>query len=38
MSVDAAPKVLLQNKLAKCRAKLNDLNPVMDSKRVLHSI
>lgn len=33
MVVDQAPKVVLQNRLAKCRAKLGELKPTMDSKR-----
>ena len=33
MVVDPAPKVVLQNRLARCRAKLEELKPVIDSKR-----
>lgn len=32
MSTEAAPKVFLQNKLSRCRAKLQELGPVIDSK------
>ncbi|KAJ7442609.1 hypothetical protein FB451DRAFT_1438254 [Mycena latifolia] len=33
MSVEPAPKVFLQNKLSRSRAKLQELGPVMESKR-----
>ncbi|KAJ7134798.1 hypothetical protein C8R44DRAFT_771495 [Mycena epipterygia] len=33
MSVEPAPKVFLQNKLSRSRAKLQELSPLMDSKR-----
>ncbi|KAI0755276.1 hypothetical protein C8Q80DRAFT_422803 [Daedaleopsis nitida] len=33
MSVDPAPKVYLQNRLSKCRNKLQELEPVLTSKR-----
>ncbi|KAH9948829.1 hypothetical protein B0H21DRAFT_731329 [Amylocystis lapponica] len=33
MSVEAAPKVVLQNRLGRCRTKLQELNPVLDAKR-----
>ncbi|KAI0916824.1 hypothetical protein AcW1_007829 [Taiwanofungus camphoratus] len=33
MSVEPAPKVYLQNRLARCRGKLYELHPVMDAKR-----
>ncbi|KDQ25535.1 hypothetical protein PLEOSDRAFT_1078053 [Pleurotus ostreatus PC15] len=33
MSVEPGPKVFLQNKLAKCRTKLQELDPLVDSKR-----
>ncbi|TBU61870.1 hypothetical protein BD310DRAFT_872749 [Dichomitus squalens] len=33
MSVDPAPKVYLQNRLARCRGKLQELEPVLTSKR-----
>ena len=33
MSIEPAPKVFLQNKLRRCREKLNELTPLMDSKR-----
>ncbi|KAJ7021586.1 hypothetical protein C8F04DRAFT_1140261 [Mycena alexandri] len=33
MSVEPAPKVFLQNKLSRSRAKLQELGPVLDSKR-----
>ncbi|KAJ7505127.1 hypothetical protein B0H11DRAFT_1976959 [Mycena galericulata] len=33
MSVEPAPKVFLQNKLSRSRAKLQELGPVVDSKR-----
>ncbi|KAH9933234.1 uncharacterized protein BXZ73DRAFT_89849 [Epithele typhae] len=33
MSVDPAPKVYLQNRLNKCRTKLQDLDPVLTNKR-----
>ncbi|OBZ68741.1 Protein BZZ1 [Grifola frondosa] len=32
MSVEPAPKVYLQNRLSRCRAKLQELQPVLDSK------
>lgn len=32
MSVDDAPKVFLQNKLSKCRSKLQELVPLLDGK------
>jgi len=31
--VDPAPKVVLQNRLVRCRAKLGELKPMMDSKQ-----
>lgn len=34
MSVDPAPKVFLQNKLSVSRSKLQELGPVLDSKRL----
>jgi hypothetical protein len=34
MSVEPAPKVFLQNKLSRCRAKLQELGPLMDSKSI----
>ena len=34
MSVDPAPKVLIQNKLAKCRSKLQELSPLINAKRM----
>ena len=33
MSIEPAPKIFLQNKLRQCREKLDELTPVMDSKR-----
>ncbi|EIM85766.1 uncharacterized protein STEHIDRAFT_79768 [Stereum hirsutum FP-91666 SS1] len=33
MSVDDAPKVFLQNKLSKCRSKLQELGPLLDGKK-----
>jgi hypothetical protein len=33
MSVEPAPKVFLQNKLSRSRAKLQELDPLMDGKR-----
>ncbi|KAK0221763.1 hypothetical protein IW262DRAFT_1375858 [Armillaria fumosa] len=33
LSVDPAPKVFLQNKLNKCRSKLQELRPVIDNKK-----
>ncbi|THH20534.1 hypothetical protein EW146_g844 [Bondarzewia mesenterica] len=33
MSVDSMPKVYLQNKLSKCRSKLQELIPLLDAKR-----
>ena len=33
MSVDPAPKVYLQNRLSKCRSKLQELDPVLSAKR-----
>ncbi|KAJ2988591.1 hypothetical protein NUW54_g7971 [Trametes sanguinea] len=33
MSVEPAPKVYLQNRLSKCRAKLQELEPVLSSKQ-----
>lgn len=33
MSVDYAPKVYLQNRLSKSRAKLQELKPLLDAKR-----
>ncbi|RPD62761.1 hypothetical protein L226DRAFT_532256 [Lentinus tigrinus ALCF2SS1-7] len=33
MSVEPAPKVYLQNRLSKCRSKLEELEPVLTSKR-----
>ena len=33
MSVDPAPKVYLQNRLSKCRSKLEELEPVLTLKR-----
>ncbi|KAI0669220.1 hypothetical protein C8Q78DRAFT_1042286 [Trametes maxima] len=33
MSVEPAPKVYLQNRLSRCRAKLQELEPVLTSKR-----
>ncbi|KAF4590654.1 hypothetical protein EYR40_009250 [Pleurotus pulmonarius] len=33
MSVEPGPKVFLQNKLAKCRTKLQELDPLVESKR-----
>ncbi|KAI0693453.1 hypothetical protein C8T65DRAFT_668088 [Cerioporus squamosus] len=33
MSVEPAPKVYLQNRLGKCRSKLEELEPVLTSKR-----
>ncbi|KAJ8523239.1 hypothetical protein ONZ45_g333 [Pleurotus djamor] len=33
MSVEPGPKVFLQNKLAKCRTKLQELDPLVDSKQ-----
>ena len=33
MSIEPAPKIFLQNKLRQCREKLQELAPVMDSKR-----
>ena len=33
MSVDPAPKVFIQNKLAKCRSKLQELGPLINTKR-----
>ncbi|KAF7365022.1 hypothetical protein MVEN_00373300 [Mycena venus] len=33
MSVEPAPKVFLQNKLSRSRAKLQELDPLMDAKR-----
>ena len=34
--VDPAPKVVLQNRLVRCRGKLGELKPVIDSKRTQH--
>lgn len=34
--MDPAPKVVLQNRLVRCRTKLEELKPVMDSKRTQH--
>ena len=33
MSVEPAPKVYLQNRLGKCRGKVLELDPVIESKR-----
>ncbi|KAF9778598.1 hypothetical protein BJ322DRAFT_1091523 [Thelephora terrestris] len=33
MVIDPAPKVVLQNRLARCRSKLGELKPVLDSKQ-----
>ncbi|KAI9061334.1 hypothetical protein FKP32DRAFT_948969 [Trametes sanguinea] len=33
MSVEAAPKVYLQNRLSKCRTKMQELEPVLSSKQ-----
>ncbi len=33
MNVDPAPKVYLQNRLAKCKQKLLEVQPVIDAKR-----
>lgn len=33
LSVDAAPKIFLQNKLNRCRSKLGELRTVLDAKR-----
>ncbi|KAJ6621842.1 hypothetical protein B0H10DRAFT_2162903 [Mycena sp. CBHHK59/15] len=33
MSTEPAPKVFLQNKLSRCRSKLQELGPVIDGKR-----
>ena len=33
MSVEPAPKVYLQNRLSRCRGKLQELEPVLTSKR-----
>lgn len=35
MNVDPGPKVYLQNRLNKCRAKMNELQPVLDAKSEL---
>ncbi|KAF8158545.1 hypothetical protein B0H34DRAFT_797918 [Crassisporium funariophilum] len=34
MSVEPEPKIFIQNKLRRCRAKLQELSPLMDSKRI----
>ena len=34
MSVEPAPKVFIQNKLAKCRNKLQELGPLINTKRM----
>ncbi|KAF5369126.1 hypothetical protein D9615_010422 [Tricholomella constricta] len=36
MSVDPAPKIFLQNKLSRCRSKLEELGPLVDAKRREH--
>lgn len=33
MSVEPAPKIFLQNKLGRCRAKLTELSPLLEEKR-----
>ena len=33
MNVDSAPKVYLQNRLAKCKEKLLELQPIIEAKR-----
>jgi hypothetical protein len=33
MSVEPAPKIFLQNKLSKCRTKLEELGPLIEAKR-----
>lgn len=38
MSVDDAPKVFLQNKLSKCRSKLQELGPLLDGKSEKHDL
>lgn len=35
MNVDPAPKVFIQNKLGKCRIKLQELVPLIETKRTL---
>jgi hypothetical protein len=37
MSVEPAPKVFLQNKLSRSRAKLQELGPLVDGKRTSQS-
>jgi hypothetical protein len=34
MSVEPAPKVFIQNKLVKCRNKLQELGPLINTKRM----
>jgi hypothetical protein len=38
MSVDPAPKIFIQNKLAKCRGKLQELGPLISAKRMCLSL
>ena len=33
MSIEPAPKVYLQNRLAKCKQKLQELEPIIKMKR-----
>ena len=35
MSIEAAPKIVIQNKLRRSREKLSELIPLMESKRTL---
>lgn len=38
MSVDPAPKVFLQNKLSRCRGKLQELLPLLHEKRLFYLV